>query len=196
MLERILILIAIVGAAIALGYGLGIDHEQAKQARTLRADLAAKDQAIERERTINGAISSELSAERSGREKDRIDFQRRLKNANGKPLVVAQCPAVGAAGVSQSAAAPVRDVVFTADFAGLWDDALSIGASEAERSRRIDGGTAGAGFSPDDILGNLAENAERWAGCRTQVRGWQSWACQKGFAADAQCHQGGIENGK
>lgn len=184
------VLIAFV-VGLGSGWFAGSDHEVAKLAKTYAKSLEDKDKAIEAQRVTNGKLEQSLQTERDSRAADRITFERRLANVRKQPekLVDVECPAAGnAAGVPQPAAAAVPRVRFTADFARLWNDGLAIGATAGERSGWPDGQAAGSGVvDPADLIANLGQNAERWGECRTQVRGWQAWACKHGHAAGAQC---------
>lgn len=186
----------IIGAlALALVSGIvgfkgGVDHEQAKHAAALAKVIADKDAAIEKQRELNGAVTAALGNEQSARAADQADFQRRLAHARKQPerLVTVECPARDAGSAAQPVAAAVPRVRFTTDFVRLWDDALSIGATQSERSGRSDVPPTGADLpEPADLTANLGQNAERWAQCRAQVRGWQAWACKHGHATGAQC---------
>jgi hypothetical protein len=189
----------IIGAfVLALASGIagfigGVDHEQAKLAKGYAAALIAKDAAIEEQRELNGVVSAALGKEFAGRAADAVDFQRRLADARKQPqkLVTAECPGghpTATGGTADATNATDPRIRFTADFVRLWDDGLSIGATQGERAGRSDAGAAGPGVvEPTDLTANVGQNAERWAKCRSQVRGWQAWACKHGHAAKSEC---------
>ncbi len=134
---------------------------------------------------INSGVSGELGQEKAARETDRRSFEERLRRAKTNQLVQVTCPKQSTVARGEPEATPDSGgslVGFNAEFARLWNDALGQGASEAERAGGAAAEAAGSGLaSITDILANLGENAFRWSECRSQVRGWQSWARQHGF---------------
>ena len=192
MTEKLLILLTVLLVGVGAGWMFGSDHEKAKLVRAHEAAQAKLQAALADERESNGKLAAKLDAERQGREADRLTFNRRLNDARKNPgkLVDVECPRVlpGHPGGVSPAADPVPRVRLTGDFVRLWNDGLAGGSTQAERASRPDGEAAGPGLvEPVDVLGNLEQNAARWAECRAQVRGWQSWACEFGFAGGPQC---------
>jgi hypothetical protein len=93
---------------------------------------------------------------------DRNSFaalRQELTRVKRSTLASSTCPESGA---------PAPDVRLTADFVGLWNDAYRVGMPGDPG--RASGAAERAGFAyPEDLLGNHADNAERWLECRRQL---------------------------
>ena len=184
MAKRLLLIAGIFVAGLLAGWKVTSDHYEARKFRALQKEMQALHEQIKDERRINAGLTNQLSAERTGRQTDRATFERKIRDVKPQ-LVSVECPRTAEPRPADAAVPAVR---FTADFVGLWNDGLGIGATAAERAGRTDGAPAASGL-PDarDLLENLGRNAERWAECRSTVRGWQAWACSHGFAEPSQC---------
>ena len=181
----------LIGAAI-LAVGLVLTGWTARGWKEDAARLKERDEELTffvkngmRWAQINSKVSGEYAQEKAGREADRLSFEERLHRARTNQLVQVNCPKQQTAAVGEPQAADTSGgsfVGFNAEFAGLWNDALAQGSTEAERAGRVTADSRWPGLAdPLDLLRNTGENGRRWAECRAQVRGWQLWATQNGF---------------
>jgi len=158
----------VVGLAVgaAAGAWAGYQWLDGRIAKEEREKLRSQVAESERLASIAQDIGQALAAETRARAGERIEWQRRLKDARGN---LVDCKEGGGARLS-------------GDFVRLWDDALFRG--QAGDPGRVDGATGGSGVTvePDEALGNLSENAERWASCRAALRQWQDLARRYGWA--------------
>lgn len=185
MLERIGIAALLTIAGLVGGWVIRGWEEDAKRLVEVESYVQQIKAGVERDKTARAAASKQLGEEKARRARDRADFQRSLTNVPDTPLF--QCPAQS--DKPAPAAPPADDRRLDAGgFVGLWNDALFQGATPAERAGGADGRAPWSGpLGSRQLLGNLGENAERWAECRAQVRGWQRYACERGLAAPALC---------
>ena len=163
------------------GFGSGIkvesDHRDARELVAVTAMHDAYVAGAKRLREAADAVSERLNQSETQRKNDRQTYERLVKEAsNANNLSKVQCPAVGAA-------ADVQPVVLLN--VGVWNAALQIGSAAGGNPRSTDDGTAGAGFAAvGEAYANLGENAERWAFCRAQVKGWQDLARRNGWVKE------------
>lgn len=195
---KLLILLAVATAAFTGGWAVRGWKADSERAAELAGYIAATKQAIAKDREHAGRIGKILNDHAAQREQDRLTFEEKLRRVSSKSLVRVVSPKCSAerapeGAVGELPGVPVDDgadrgVVLTGTYIGLHNDALSVGATEAERAARADAKAEGAGVSePKDVLVNLRQNAERWAECRAQLRGFQAWACRNGLADPALC---------
>lgn len=203
--------IALAVASFAAGVKWEGDARDAAQLQAERAARAERDRLADVGRRAAIGVAEMLNDERDARERERVEFERRLGETTG---ALVRCRARPAAPAGSAAAGkppaggfppftpdarpaadptPAADLaapVFTGEFAGLWNRALGAGVPPADDPRRAAapaGGTRAAdpeeGVLVQDLLRNLQENGERWAECRAQVRGWQALAGKNGWVS-------------
>ncbi len=185
----ILALLAI-GAALA-GMWTGVSWEQGQEARRARAAERVYTQALleraAKNRTDNAEVAHQLAVERAARRRDTLNYRERLKNA--RTILTATCPqpAGTIASAAGPPAAPAR-ITCGPDCIRLWNAALAQGLPAALGGPGADAGAGGAGVAEiEDLFANLGDNAAACNGLRSQVMGWQRWACAQGLAEAALC---------
>lgn len=179
MIQLVLGLLLLVSAFMA---GMRVESN-ARDAAALQEERQAHAEKEAVARGIaqrNAGISATLEAERVARSDERRRFNKRLEAARheGNLVTCSQQPS-GGRGLGGSAPA----VYFGSGFVGLWDDALKVGLPAALGAAGADGADPGPGVvTPEALLDNHAENAERANECRAIALGWQRWAREQGVA--------------
>lgn len=140
---------------------------QVAEAETKKLAKAIEEQ--ERLKGIAHEIGQALGFEAQARAKDRIEWERRLRNAK---LVQGTC----GGGLVPSADA----FRLSGEYVRLWNSALYRG-SAATHPPGVDDAAADAGAAPADTLTNHSENADRWADCRSRLAAWQQFARRAGW---------------
>lgn len=147
-----------------------------------KLDAAAKE--TDRLTGIAQDLGQALAKEARQRADDRVTWRKRLKEAQrAGTLVSVNCP--GPSGVRESGQNPAADrpvVLLSAEFVRLWDSALFRRGKTADPGRADEPAGGASPVEPDEALENLDENSERWAACRGEVRWWQGFARQAGWA--------------
>lgn len=195
---KLVFLLAVIAAAFGAGWEIRSWKAESDRVAELSGYIAATKRSIAKDKEVAGQIGRLLNDHAAQREQDRLTFEEKLRHVSGKSLVRVvrpKCPAAPTdrASVARVPPLPVADgdsdrVLLTGVYIGLHNDALAIGSTQAERAGRVDAATEGAGVvEPKEVLANLKPNAERWAECRTRLRGFQAWACGHGFADAALC---------
>ncbi len=158
--EKILGALAFAAACFLSGAWVSYQWIDGRTAKAERAKLTAALTETQRLADLSRDIGQGLAAEAAGRAEDRAQFNRRLRDARG-PLIT--CPTT-------------TDPVLSAEFVGLWNDALHFGS--AGHPGRVDARSAATGgfATPQDALDNAAENSDRWATCRARLKAWQQLA--------------------
>lgn len=176
-----LIVVVVFLAGFTSGIKVESDHRDAQEKTAIVAMHNAYVEGVHKSRAVADAISVQLNNEQTGRQNDKTEFDRKLreaKNANVLGKCEAQNPQPNAAGGSTVPNAPVIYVN-----AGLWDTALKIGSAPGSNPGRVDAPASGAitFVTLEEAYANLGDNSERWAACRSQVRNWQDLARKNGW---------------
>jgi len=206
------LLVAALAVAAIYGMGLktGIDWEQGKQAAL---DLERERQwtaylrdFFARQDENNRVVAGRLAGDRARLAADRAKFREERDAANSQgPVIKARCPkprqqpqpqrgaeARPVAPAVPAEAAPGGDaadgVVCDDACIRLWNSAVSVGLSEAERRQFADAASAVAGpLGERAFFANVEENAARCSVARSIARGWQMKACLEGWWTGAEC---------
>lgn len=171
---KLLILIAGLAFAFAAGWRVCDWRNDARLLESERQAAAQYRAGTERLLRLNHSIGQDLAIARTRAADERRTFARRLHD-NTQPLAFCM-PGIRPAG-SPPDPDPVR---LSADFGRLWNDALAIGLPADHRPGRDHGpdpwADPAASVTPEDALGNLAENGEQCNDLRERLIQAQRWA--------------------
>lgn len=181
-LRWVVVLLALAASAVA-GYVHGLRYEQGRQAVRAAEALREREQALLRvldeSRIASRRVASRLDAERAAWARDRRRFERLLEVSRGTHRTADTSPSAGAQQVVEE-----RGCVLSADSVRVWNAALVLGTTAAERAEWSAAADAAAGAATlDDALRNLAENALLLGECRVREQMTQEWICAAGLAA-------------
>lgn len=172
-----LVLIAMLAGAFAAGVRVESWHRDSADKAATEAWAKAYAAQVGRYRDNATQVAADLEAERVKRADADRAWKEKLKNAK-QPL--ATCTSAQAGTVSAAIVAPT--VLLTPEFVGLLNDAWQVGLPAAGDPGRADGAGAGPDpATPEDVLGNVEDNANICNGLRKQVSGWQNLARANGW---------------
>lgn len=194
-MERLMAQLGIATLILIAGFVSGLKVQQwrfdAKERAVLEARATAAKAEQQKARDDADAVGKALIEANNRAERDRIDFQRRLRDERERRVpLIAGCdpkpiygrtPGLGKPGIESGPGD--GHPMLTGNFVRLWNDALMRGEPGGGDPDKADGpgGAAGA-VDPFDALDNLGENAGRWKRCRDALTGWQDLARRRGWA--------------
>lgn len=188
--------LVIAGVLFVAGIGTGFKIESWRWDASLKdiaeANIAYIKTFVRKDAQINAAVSAKLARDREKLNKDRSAFQRKLNNARKDgPLITIPEPSpadgttvVGGTGLrldDRPAECNVRCI-------GLYHDGLAQGLPEAYGAWRADAEAAAPNtVTADELIVNAAENFAIGNYLRSQILGWQQWACDNGLFSGPEC---------
>lgn len=174
-----LILIAMLAGAFAAGVRVESWHRDSADKAATEAWHKAYVAQVGVYRTNATQVAADLETERTKRADADRAWKEKLRNAK-QPL--ATCIQGSEKAGNAPSAAAVPTVLLTPEFVGLLNDAWQVGLPAAGDPGGIDGaGTGSDPATPEDILGNVEDNASVCNGLRKQVKGWQALARKNGW---------------
>ncbi|MCC6530925.1 MAG: hypothetical protein IT531_00110 [Burkholderiales bacterium] len=186
------VLLGILGACVASFLG-GVAVESDRRDALLLAQQQAMHEAYvaqaQRSRSIAQDISRGLTDEQIRRQADAVAYREQVRRARA---TLAVCPpavpvqeapmATVAPDVGEPVALRGPEPRLTAEFVRLYDLAHGAAVPGAGDTREADGAAARAGtVGPEDVLAVHGDNADAWAECRANLRGWQALARKHGW---------------
>ena len=170
-----LVLIALLAGAFAAGVRVESWHRDSADDAARIAWEKAYTAQIGRYRDNAAQVAGDLEAERTKRADAERAWKERLKNAKQ----LATCTQAGSVSPVPISGASVR---LTAEFVGLLNGAWQVGLPAAGNPGGTDGTSPGTDpATPEEVLGNVEDNASLCNGLRRQVNGWQALARKNGW---------------
>lgn len=187
VLWRLVVVAVVVVVAAVSGYLHGVQHERGRQALEEQERWAARESelraALDASRRAAAQTARLLDAERASRRKDRLLFERKLADVS-RGTTYMYGHTVDAHTVDKCTQVSDLAAILDADIVRVWDSAVALGTTAAERPEWTARADASAGAATvEDALRHLADVASLLGECRVREQAMRSWVCGAGLAS-------------